>query len=338
MTGLVQHSDVVVMASYAPLLAKYGHQQWQPNLIWFDNEKVVLTPSYHAQAMFAQNRPDNVLPIEVEAPKTAPTQKGMIGVGTWKTQAEYRNIRVTAPNGEVLFESDFADGLAGWQATEGKWSIKDGALRQTSDGENLKAIAGDPNWTDYTLTLEARKLGGEEGFLILFHSTSLDATMWWNLGGWTNTEHAIQNADVPERRVRGKIEKDRWYQIRLELAGPSIKAFLDDKLIEEATVEAAPVIFAAAGRDDSTGEIILQLVNPHDEPREASIQLAGLSSQAVRGRIFTMQDSDSAAENSREAPDRVAPREAEFPTTQAKFNHTVPANSVQILRLVAVQE
>ena len=49
MTGLVRHSDVVCMASYAPLLAKYGHAQWQPNLIWFDNTQVVLTPSYHAQ-------------------------------------------------------------------------------------------------------------------------------------------------------------------------------------------------------------------------------------------------------------------------------------------------
>lgn len=62
MTGFVRNSDIVTMTSYAPLFAKEGAWQWNPDLIWFDNSRVYGSPSYHVQALFARNRPDVVLP------------------------------------------------------------------------------------------------------------------------------------------------------------------------------------------------------------------------------------------------------------------------------------
>lgn len=55
LTGAERNADHVVMTCYAPLLARIGHNQWQPNLIWFDNERVYETPSYHVQKLFAEN-------------------------------------------------------------------------------------------------------------------------------------------------------------------------------------------------------------------------------------------------------------------------------------------
>jgi alpha-L-arabinofuranosidase len=109
----------------------------------------------------------------------------------------------------------------------------------------------------------------------LFHSPSAQAPAWWNLGGWQNTAHAIQNADVPARRIPGKIETGRWYDIRIDLAGGNIKAFLDGQLIDEATIEPLPTLYAAAGCSSASGEIIVQLVNPFAEPRPVTIRLAG---------------------------------------------------------------
>ena len=72
MTGFVRNSDVVTMTSYAPLFAKAGAWQWNPDLIWFDNTRVYGSPSYHVQALFARNRPDVVLPVTLEpAPPAA---------------------------------------------------------------------------------------------------------------------------------------------------------------------------------------------------------------------------------------------------------------------------
>ena len=55
LTGLEKNADHVVMSCYAPLLARTGHQQWQPDLIWFDNESVYGTPSYYVQQLFGTN-------------------------------------------------------------------------------------------------------------------------------------------------------------------------------------------------------------------------------------------------------------------------------------------
>ena len=66
MTGLVRNGDVVAMSSFAPLFAKAGAFQWQPDLIWFDNTRVYGTASYHVQSLFARNRPDLALPVAVE--------------------------------------------------------------------------------------------------------------------------------------------------------------------------------------------------------------------------------------------------------------------------------
>jgi alpha-L-arabinofuranosidase len=62
MTGLERNSDVVTMASYAPLLAFVGHTQWNPDLIGFDRLKSFGSTSYWVQRMFAANIGDHVLP------------------------------------------------------------------------------------------------------------------------------------------------------------------------------------------------------------------------------------------------------------------------------------
>ncbi|MBP3742181.1 MAG: hypothetical protein J6J00_04280 [Treponema sp.] len=53
MTGMERNGDVVRLASYAPLFNRIGHSQWTPDMIWFDSDKVVLTPTYYVQKMFS---------------------------------------------------------------------------------------------------------------------------------------------------------------------------------------------------------------------------------------------------------------------------------------------
>jgi alpha-L-arabinofuranosidase len=55
MTGLERNSDIVVMASYAPLLVNVspGASQWDPDLIGYNALTSYGSPSYYAQVMFA---------------------------------------------------------------------------------------------------------------------------------------------------------------------------------------------------------------------------------------------------------------------------------------------
>lgn len=57
MTGMERNSDVVIMASYAPLLVNVnpGAMQWDTDLIGYDADHTYGSPSYYAQAMFSNH-------------------------------------------------------------------------------------------------------------------------------------------------------------------------------------------------------------------------------------------------------------------------------------------
>ena len=58
MTGLERNGDIVRMASYAPLFGKRDHCQWNPDLIYFDNQRLYPAVSYYVQQLFATNSGD----------------------------------------------------------------------------------------------------------------------------------------------------------------------------------------------------------------------------------------------------------------------------------------
>lgn len=66
LTSVERNGDVVSMASYAPLLAKKGHTQWNPDMIYFDNKEVTPTVGYYVQQLFASNSGDEYLPADVK--------------------------------------------------------------------------------------------------------------------------------------------------------------------------------------------------------------------------------------------------------------------------------
>ena len=47
-----RNGDIVAMTSYAPLFAKKTNTNWNPDLIYFDNERPYLTCSYYVQQLF----------------------------------------------------------------------------------------------------------------------------------------------------------------------------------------------------------------------------------------------------------------------------------------------
>ena len=63
LTGLERNAEVVVMTSYAPLLAHAEGWQWTPDLIWFDNLAVYGTANYYVQKMYANHRGTDLLAI-----------------------------------------------------------------------------------------------------------------------------------------------------------------------------------------------------------------------------------------------------------------------------------
>ena len=72
MTGMEKNSDIVVMASYAPLLVNVnpGGMQWETDLIGYDAMTSYGSPSYYAQVMFGNNVGDQIVTARLDG--TAP--------------------------------------------------------------------------------------------------------------------------------------------------------------------------------------------------------------------------------------------------------------------------
>lgn len=66
MTGLERNADVVRMATFAPLLAHIEGWQWRPDLVWFDNLRMMRSTSYYVQQLYATNRGTASLPITLD--------------------------------------------------------------------------------------------------------------------------------------------------------------------------------------------------------------------------------------------------------------------------------
>jgi hypothetical protein len=54
------------MTSYAPLLAKEGHTQWNPDLVYFNSSEVKPTVNYFVQQLFGQNSGETYLTSDVK--------------------------------------------------------------------------------------------------------------------------------------------------------------------------------------------------------------------------------------------------------------------------------
>ena len=80
MTGMERNSDVVIMASYAPLFVNVnrGGMEWGSNLIGYDTLTSYGSPSYYAQKMFNTYLGDSVISV---ASENIPTQ-------TWQPPAQ----------------------------------------------------------------------------------------------------------------------------------------------------------------------------------------------------------------------------------------------------------
>ncbi len=65
LTGVERNADVVIGASYAPLLVNVNAQSWPTNLIGYDGLRSYGSPSYYAQRMFADSEGDHVAPSQI---------------------------------------------------------------------------------------------------------------------------------------------------------------------------------------------------------------------------------------------------------------------------------
>jgi alpha-L-arabinofuranosidase/regulation of enolase protein 1 (concanavalin A-like superfamily) len=342
MTGIERNSDVIDLASYAPLLANQDYVQWAPDAIWFDNAKAYGSPNYYVQTMFANNQGDQVVPSVLTGAggSVAPDISGGVGLSTWRTQAAYDNLRVTSDaTGEVLLAEDFTDGAAdGFTATGGAWAVADGEYVQSDvTVEDARSTGPTAGWSDYTYEVDARKIAGDEGFLVMFGVQETGSHYWWNLGGWNNSRSAIQRSTGGSAtEVAGStttIETGRTYHVKVQVSGRTVKAYLDGELVTEFTDSTSSEdLHQVVTRDEETGDTIVKLVNSSDETIRTDVAVEG-APVATTGTITELTAASLSATNTMADPENVVPVTRTSHALGEAFAYDVPAHSVTVIRL-----
>ncbi|GAB1513575.1 alpha-L-arabinofuranosidase C-terminal domain-containing protein [Actinophytocola sp. KF-1] len=339
MTGLERNADVVRLASYAPLLANEDYVQWRPDMIWFNNRASWGSASYETQRLFMTNVGDRVVPSTATG---TPSQEdlpitGAVGLSTWGTAASYDDVRVTTPDGTRLFADDFSAGDANWTniAGRGMWAVTGGAYVQSDTAaENTMVMAGDPAWQNYDLNVTATKLSGREGFLVAFGVKDSGNFYWWNLGGWNNTQSAVEKAEGGGKSTLisdgTTIQTGRTYDVRVSVRGRTVSLFLDGRKWGEFTdSQKAEPFRQVVTRDDATGELIVKVVNAQANAARTTVDLTGADVERS-ARVTTLQGDPDDVNTQYTTP--IAPRESRMDVAST-FTHTFPPYSVTFVRI-----
>ncbi|MDG9693689.1 alpha-L-arabinofuranosidase C-terminal domain-containing protein [Streptomyces sp. DH17] len=338
MTGLERNADIVKLASYAPLLANEDYVQWSPDMIWFNNHASWGSANYEVQKLFMNNTGDRVVPSTATGtPAVSGPITGAVGLSTWATSAAYDDVRVTSADGETLLSDDFSGDASRWTHTgAGSWTVQDGAYVQTDTAaENTMVTAGDPAWKDYDLHVKATKKSGNEGFLIAFGVKDTGNYYWWNLGGWNNTQSAVEQASDGGKSTlltkAGSIETGRAYDIDIKVRGRQVTLYLDGKEWGSFTDDKPAEPFRQiVTEDERTGELIVKVVNAQDTPARTAVDLGG-AKVAPKARVTTLAADQDAVNTETDTP--VTPVKSTFSGVASEFTYTFPANSVTFLRI-----
>jgi len=345
MTGLERNADVVRMASYAPMFAKYGNVQWaDANMIWFNNTDYVLTPNYYVQKLFSTNAGDYSLPTEVISNGIYKDDylHGGISIGTWNTQAEFKDVKILTPSGDTLRTFDLAEN--GWTNSNGNWTVnEDGSISQTSDEQNCLYYFDRQAWGNYTVSLKAKKTGGKEGFQIGVALDDSENYYRVNIGGWNPMSAKVQKitdgvssivSNVAEQSYSSNvnIENDKWYDIRVEVTDYEIKGYLDDVLVcsYNKGKDYGPV-YASSVYDEETKEVVVKVVNTMDSNVDVDINTTGAQIENIAKT--TVMSGDTSLVNSLENKNAIVPVEREITNAGNNFTYNAPANSLSIIRL-----
>lgn len=333
LTGVERNGDIIEFACYAPLCSNVDNQQWHPDLLRFNNHSVTKTASYYVQQLFSVHAGDTYYHslVGYDDLSIAPQGfKGQTGVGTWNTQAEFSNFKISTDE-EVLIEDALA-AQNSWTVLAGSFTFTKGTYKQAAVAEPAWSLFNLPVMVDnYTISLRAKKTGGAEGFLIPLAYKNGDY-YWFNIGGWGNTQHAVEKEINGQKSVlhsrAGSIQTNHWYDIRIEVKPNQALCYLDDVLLFTVPINTGPV-FVSATLHKQSQEVILKIVNTASEALTAKIEWKGITAPNS-GRLITLAGQPE-TRNAMATPHLLVPEEDRI-TLGGPSSLLLPATSFQVLR------
>lgn len=348
LTGVERNSDLVKMASYAPLFENNNRRDWPTNLIWINNEKVMGRASYYVQQMYARNRPTYNIDITTSEPVRNFTS-GQVGFMGRDVKNMVRNITVKDASGKVLASNVSPDKLKSIEIQSGRrWGgpvvtnmLEDVKVNGGSVEFDIRLIEAEVPASQFDVDRKPRKAllapsmifgsnpGSKDYFVVNLPQIAGDRKVV-TMNRATNGE-----ANVDRNPGGGglQMEKDKWYKVRVDLdKNNTVSIYLDGDKVFEQIASAPSGHYTVAGYDENTGETIIKVVNSTEEPYTTSISL-NASKVEPKGKVITLQSDDKKAENTMDNPTKIVPQVSEFDGFGKNFKYTFEPNSFTVLRV-----
>ena len=333
MQGIERNADIVPMASYAPIFVNENDQKWMPDMIRFDATHSYGTPSYYVQKLMSQKFGTRNITWEETGNRLGATQT-YTGLSTWSTSAEFSNYRISK-GGSIIYQASF-DGTAPWTDQAGTFTEQNGTLYQNSTSMQGQLYLNEDfplDIDDYTIEVTATKTRGEEGFLITFGYQNAQNYCWWNLGGWGNTRHCIEQCVGGTKsqydQRSGQLETGRAYNLRIDVKGNHIKCYIDDELCHDVILPTERHIYTSASRNGN--KLYIKLVNPTATDATTMLKTEGYSaSNIVQTQMTALSDQ---AENAPENMYNVIPQTFALPAYGTNIMIGTPAYSFNIVEM-----
>lgn len=335
MLGMENNSDVVTMNSYAPIFKNENTNDWAIDMIHFNSKDYYCTPSYYVQKLFPNNIGTKLVPWTQEENTSSSNSK--FGLGTWSTVSNFDDFQVLDTLGNVIMSDDFS-AASTWAPAIGTWNVTGGVYSQSTTATNCTSIfTQSTSLENYVYKVRAYKKSGDEGFLIIFNYKDANNYCWWNLGGWGNTAHAIEQCTNGTKStiasVSGSLASNQWYDIRIEVKGIMVRCYLNNALIHTATLSRVKNVYSSVSIDEKTKELIVKMVNPSVNATNVQVNIKGKST-IFSGTVTVLSSANGTDENSMTSPTNIVPTAGSI-TIENDTTATIaiPAYSVNIVRL-----
>ena len=335
MAGMEKNSDVVTMNSYAPIFVNVNDRKWNPDMIVYNSSTVYGTPSYYVQKLFATNIGTVNIPVADSLNVKSSFATGAVGLGTWSTVADYSTLSVKDSKGNAVISEPFTS-ASNWTPGTGTWSVAGGVYSQTSSSTDCRSVAKTVvSDSVYTYSVKARKVSGNEGFLIIFGYKDSNNFYWWNIGGWGNTQHAIEQcvdgSKTVINSVAGSVSTNVWYDIRIEVTKTKVSCYLNNALIQSFDIPKSVLLYTAASLDETNKQLFLKVINPAATDVTSNLIFKGFPTTKISGNATVLTSTNAADENSLTELTKIFPVTSAIDSLGNKY--TFKANSVTILKL-----
>jgi alpha-L-arabinofuranosidase len=337
MLGMERNADICTMASFAPIFTHENNRAWDYDMIHFTAAESFATPSYYVQKLFAHNLGRQALQITETNNTAAPPTNLRTGLGTWKTAAQFESFAIIDPNDNFIAKDNYANGLTHWIPEHGKWQKGSLNYIQNSQDENCVSIFNQPiSQTAYEINVNAKKISGDEGFLLIFNYQDDKNYCWWNIGGWGNTksvlESCINGSKTSSDQRPFTVKEGETYQLRLLVNGNEISGFINGQEMLHTSLPSLRAIYSAAALNEKGDTLILKIVNP--DPQINNVHLNFKNLQPTNGTLQQLKGLTASDENTLAQKQYVVPsKQMPLSDINEQMTFIAPPFSLNILKL-----